>query len=127
MIFRPAPARRGRAKTGATPCGSAAVLPPGGIDVNYCDCGWPYHLLLPRGLAAGMPCRVLVMLTDRQADLGGAREKVRIDELLRRARRVYPDQRRMGYPFDRPFALPVTESLKGHAHIATREIKIVHG
>ena len=127
VIFRPGRHAAVVRKPARRPADPPAVLPPGGIDVNYCDCGWPYHLLLPRGLAAGMPCRVLVMLTDQQADLAGAEKKCGSMSFCGARDALYPDRRRMGYPFDRPFALPVTESLKGHAHIATREIKIVHG
>jgi hypothetical protein len=43
---------------------------PGGEEDggSYCQCGWPYPLLLPRGTEAGMPFRVVVLVTDAAAD-----------------------------------------------------------
>ena len=39
-------------------------------DPNYCDCGWPYTLLLPRGTADGMTFRLAVFCTDAHARPG---------------------------------------------------------
>ena len=39
-------------------------------DPNYCDCGWPYTLLLPRSTEDGMTFRLAVFCTD-----GGRDEK----------------------------------------------------
>ena len=44
---------------------------PAEIDVDgdsYCDCGWPYNLLLPGGTSQGMKFRLLVMITDYEKD-----------------------------------------------------------
>lgn len=35
---------------------------------NYCTCGWPYNLLLPRGTPEGMPFRLAVICTDWTQD-----------------------------------------------------------
>ena len=35
---------------------------------QYCRCGWPYHLLLPRGTDAGMPFRLAAIVTDLALD-----------------------------------------------------------
>ena len=35
---------------------------------SYCDCGWPYTLLLPRGTDGGMAFRLLVLCTDATID-----------------------------------------------------------
>jgi len=91
---------------------------------NYCDCGWPYNLLLPRGTHEGMRFRLLVMLTDwnidnvpQEGDCGsmsycGARDR-------------YPDTRPMGYPFDAPFTdKSIAETIAGAHNIATRDIVI---
>lgn len=93
------------------------------IAANYCDCGWPYNLLLPRGTAEGMPFRLLVMLTDwsidnvpQEGDCGsmsycGSRDK-------------YPDSRPMGYPFDAPFSQSIAETIAAAPNMATRDITI---
>ncbi|GAC1394290.1 MAG: hypothetical protein NVS4B11_31750 [Ktedonobacteraceae bacterium] len=92
---------------------------------NYCDCGWPYNLLLPRGTQNGMAFRLLVMLTDWNIDhvaedtscgsmsYCGAKDK-------------YPDSRSMGYPFDRPFAIgtSIAQTVAAQNNMATRDITI---
>lgn len=84
---------------------SPAGVLRGGADPNenaYCDCGWPYTLLLPRGKQEGMPFRLLVFCTKATIDLvthagpcGSMSYCGAVDG--------YPDTRDMGYPFSRPF------------------------
>jgi hypothetical protein len=102
--------------------------PHPGEDPNYCDCGWPYHLLLPRGTSAGMDSRLMVMVTDHQADLVGAEKKCGSMSFCGVKDADYPDKRMMGYPFDRPFAGKVSETLARPEliHIATHDLKIKH-
>lgn len=91
---------------------------------TYCDCGWPYNLLLPRGRAgAGMPFRFLVMLTDWNKD------KVSADSTCGSlsfcgSKQNYPDARAMGYPFDRPFAGTIAQLIAAQPNMATRDIMI---
>lgn len=98
---------------------------PGG-RTSYCDCGWPYTLLLPRGVPGqGMPCRLLVMFTDAAIDnvsqpgecgsmsFCGARDR-------------YPDNREMGYPFSRPFAGALSDTLLGLTNAAGRSVLVRH-
>lgn len=33
-------------------------------EFNYCGCGWPDHMLIPRGTEAGFPCTLFVMITN---------------------------------------------------------------
>lgn len=96
---------------------------------SYCDCGWPYTLLLPRGSADGMACRLLVMFTDARLDnveqpghcgsmsFCGARDR-------------YPDRREMGYPFARPFGSDapnaIGDTLLALPHCAARSVLIRH-
>lgn len=103
---------------------------PATAEPSYCDCGWPYTLLLPRGAAApGMQFRLMVMFTDATTDrvvqpgpcgsmsFCGARDR-------------YPDTRDMGYPFARPFAgAPATairDFIRGLASAAARTVTIRH-
>ena len=106
----------------------APPAPHPGEDPNYCDCGWPYHLLLPRGKEAGMKFRLMVMLTDHQSDLVGAEKKCGSMSFCGVKDADYPDRRPMGYPFDRPFASKVSDTLVRPelTHIATHEFKITH-
>ncbi|XP_047740810.1 LOW QUALITY PROTEIN: phenoloxidase 2-like [Hyalella azteca] len=72
---------------------------------NFCGCGWPHHLLVPRGRPEGMTFQLFVMMTDYEQDRMPQREGSRqcagaasycgvLDER-------YPDRRPMGFPFDR--------------------------
>ena len=37
-------------------------------EFTFCGCGWPQHMLLPRGTAAGMPFQLFVMVSDHAQD-----------------------------------------------------------
>lgn len=94
------------------------------IRANYCDCGWPYNLLLPRGRRDGMRFRILVMLTDwSKDDVPG--EDACGSMSYCGARDRYPDTRPMGYPFDSPFRdRSIAETIAAHPSMATRDIVI---
>ena len=84
---------------------------------QYCRCGWPYHLLLPRGTVAGMPFRVLAMLTDWELDRVSGDDDCGSMSFCG-ARDRYPDRREMGYPFSRPLPGGVAGDARGAAHRA---------
>jgi len=79
---------------------------------NHCECGWPHHLLVPRGTTDGMVFDFFAMVTDGEVD--------EVDTFMKetpsckashivcgRVGQRYPDARPMGYPFDRaPFKTP---------------------
>lgn len=132
VVFRPAALASVIRKPAAKP--PVAEQPPVGHGIvqmqksadlpgNYCDCGWPYNLLLPRGTSEGMPFRLLVMLTDwsldnvpQEGECGsmsycGSRDK-------------YPDSRPMGYPFDAPFSQSIPKTIAAAPNMATRDITI---
>jgi Hemocyanin, ig-like domain/Hemocyanin, copper containing domain len=99
---------------------------PGGEEDggSYCQCGWPYTLLLPRGTEAGMPFRVIVLLTDAAADRvpqpGGCGSMSFCGAADR-----YPDSRDMGYPFARPFEQSIADTLLPLGNAAGRGFSIV--
>lgn len=93
-------------------------------DVS-CDCGWPYNLLLPRGTAAGMNFRLLVMITDWAID------QVPDDSTCGSmsycgAKDRYPDSRGMGYPFNLPFPAgqTIAQTIAAQKNMAARDITI---
>jgi hypothetical protein len=98
---------------------------PGGEDDggSYCQCGWPYSLLLPRGTEDGLAFRALVLLTDATADSvprpGGCGSMSFCGAVDR-----YPDSRDMGYPFARPFEQPLAETLLPLGNAAGRRLQI---
>ncbi|KAG8238333.1 hypothetical protein J437_LFUL018618 [Ladona fulva] len=79
----------------------------GSLDAfNYCGCGWPQHMLIPKGSPEGFPCHLFVMISNIDGDRveginneDGACTEAQSFCGIRDNR--YPDRRAMGYPFDR--------------------------
>jgi hypothetical protein len=96
-------------------------------ESNYCTCGWPYHLLLPRGNKEGMPFRLAIVLTDWELDKVGPDGCCGSLSFCGAIDR-YPDKRPMGYPFDRPFnntlSLPISETIAANQNMAFKDISI---
>ncbi|CAG8587254.1 5511_t:CDS:10, partial [Cetraspora pellucida] len=75
---------------------------------HYCSCGWPYHLLLPRGTREGMKFKLFVYISDWSIDKApGTTIESSINTCGRKLENgrpaKYPDSRNLGYPFDRPY------------------------
>ncbi|XP_055691212.1 phenoloxidase 2-like [Lutzomyia longipalpis] len=84
------------------------ATPPAGTDAQqqftFCGCGWPQHMLIPKGTPQGLACQLFVMLSnyldDRvEQDLVGTCNDA--FEFCGVRNRRYPDRKPMGYPFDR--------------------------
>jgi hypothetical protein len=90
---------------------------------SYCECGWPYNLLLPRGTGEGMRFWMAAVVTDwAKDDLHGSSCG---SMSFCGAQDRYPDARSMGYPFDRRFAsADVATALDSLPSIATRSFTI---
>lgn len=104
------------------------VLDPGPAQTpreQYCRCGWPYHLLIPRGTIAGMPFRVLAMLTDWELDRVSGDDDCGSMSFCG-ARDRYPDAREMGYPFSRPFPGGLAATLEALPSVHARDLTIRH-
>lgn len=104
---------------------------PGPQDANddYCNCGWPYHMLLPRGREDGMAFRLMVLLTGAEQDLSGTDLECGSVSFCGSRDARYPDSRMMGYPFDRPFrSRTIGETIADPAltHLAGLDLTIVH-
>ena len=98
--------RRGVTAPGAEP------LADGAVD-QWCDCGWPYSLLLPSGASddIGTPFTLMVAVTNHQQDREPDHVRTCGSTSYCGALENYPDRRRMGYPFDRPFARPIADTI----------------
>lgn len=93
-------------------------------EQSICGCGWPQHMLLPRGNASGQIYDLVVFLTNAEEDaVSGAtgqsqgsgnsncRESL---SFCGRLGQPYPDRKPMGYPFDRnPFTIPNPSGPRG--------------
>ncbi|CAG8459805.1 11409_t:CDS:2 [Diversispora eburnea] len=94
---------------------------------DYCECGWPFHLVLPRGNPNGMPFKLVVFLSSGELDKIDAGKKCGSlsfcgsQELAGK----YPDKKEMGYPFNRPLKNGNLRDTFGHLkNVAIKEIKI---
>ncbi|XP_058805148.1 phenoloxidase subunit 1-like [Phymastichus coffea] len=71
---------------------------------NFCGCGWPQHMLVPKGTENGFAMDLFLMVSDYQQDKidqaepTGCRDGVSFCGLRDLK---YPDRRGMGFPFDR--------------------------
>lgn len=106
------------------------ITRPGTKDSSlkqYCDCGWPFHLLLPRGRKGGMKFKLLVFISDWSKD--------EVPTLSRcgslsfcgaeKPKDKYPDSKPMGYPFDRPFKNnSYEETFKNLNNVSIRDVSI---
>jgi Hemocyanin, copper containing domain/Hemocyanin, ig-like domain len=124
VIFRPDVLSAVIKKPADVDPANPTVPQPGGDDGgSYCQCGWPYTLLLPRGTEAGMPFRLLVLLTNAAADqvpqAGGCGSMSFCGAVDR-----YPDARDMGYPFACPFEQPIADTLLPLNNAAGRRFSI---
>lgn len=108
--------------------------PTAGTDAvaafNFCGCGWPDHLLVPRGTTRGYECDLFVMISDYEQDkvdqdlVGICNDAAAYCGVRDR---MYPDRRPMGYPFDRKPRDRVN-SLNDFLtpNMATQRVKILH-
>ncbi|XP_017079787.2 phenoloxidase 3-like [Drosophila eugracilis] len=70
----------------------------------FCGCGWPNHMLVPKGRPEGLPFELFVMISNYDNDridqdtVGGCNDAGSYCGIRDRK---YPDRRSMGYPFDR--------------------------
>lgn len=95
----------------------------------FCDCGWPFNLLLPRGTKEGLKCKLLVFITDGTLDTVQSPTQPRKCGSLSfcgaQWEEPYPDARRMGYPFDKPFKNNSFEdTFAGLQNVAVRDVTI---
>ncbi|XP_046384805.1 phenoloxidase 1-like [Ischnura elegans] len=74
--------------------------------LNYCGCGWPQNMLVPKGTADGFPCQLFVMISnfnDDRVNQSSTQPSKCADAVsfCGLKDKKYPDKRSMGYPFDR--------------------------
>ncbi|XP_046746454.1 phenoloxidase 2-like [Diprion similis] len=72
---------------------------------NYCGCGWPQHMLIPKGNELGLSADLFVMVSNYDVDMYDVPVKKCCKDAVSYCGlkdSIYPDRRKMGYPFDRP-------------------------
>lgn len=92
----------------------------------YCDCGWPYSLLLPKGREEGMMFRLMVMFTSNDINMPATEQSCGSVSLCGTRGQEYPDKRRMGYPFNRRFVddTSIEEMIFTQPTMAARDLRI---
>jgi len=100
----------------------SAEPPPPGTD--WCDCGWPYNLLLPRGTKEGLEFRLLVILSSSDLVMTDTSQECTSMSYCGLQDLNYPDSRPMGYPFDRSLPDCLSSIVEKHENWASRTIKI---
>nr|CAD12808.1 hemocyanin [Epiperipatus sp. TB-2001] len=71
---------------------------------HYCACGWPHHLLIPKGSAQGTAFHCFIMITDWKTDEVKSSKKPTCQDAVSYCgiiNDLYPDKKPMGFPFDR--------------------------
>ncbi|GFU88601.1 hemocyanin B chain [Trichonephila clavipes] len=108
------------------------LLPGKGTDRRsdeYCSCGWPDHLLVPKGDSAGMKFHLFAIFTnyfeDTVNDHGRTNECVDAVSYCGAKDQLYPDKRAMGFPFDREIVSNDFSEWQQHNMISV-PITIVH-
>lgn len=83
---------------------------------QFCGCGWPQHMLLPKGSPEGTKFNIFVMISNIELD--------RVDQpdtknpcndaasFCGLKDQKYPDKRAMGFPFDRPYKVDALTDFK---------------
>lgn len=102
---------------------------PSVSGTDYCDCGWPYNLLLPKGTEQGMSFRLMVMFTANDIDMQGTTHECGSVSLCGSRAERFPDLRAMGYPFCRRFPAAgraIEETIAARDNMAARDFTIKH-
>lgn len=96
---------------------------------QFCGCGWPQHMLIPKGSAEGTKFNIFVMISNFELD------RVAQPDLKNPCNdaasfcglkdQKYPDKRAMGFPFDRPYKVAdLTEFKNLGTNMAVGECEI---
>jgi tyrosinase len=110
--------RKGVTAPGAQPL-HAGVSP-------WCDCGWPYSLLLPSGASdpGGTPFRLMAAVTAWSQDTANNADTCTSMSFCG-SEQFYPDKRNMGYPFDRRFPQAgVVATIEAQPSMTVRDLTI---
>ncbi|MGH8422203.1 MAG: tyrosinase family protein [Pseudomonas fluorescens] len=123
VIFRPArlSAVIRKPALGHAELESTEPRPPA---TTWCDCGWPYNLLLPRSTKEGLDFQLLVMLSSDDLVMTDTGQECTSMSYCGLQDKNYPDKRLMGYPFDRPLTDSIDSIIDKHENWASRTVRI---
>ncbi|CAG8468876.1 11206_t:CDS:2 [Acaulospora colombiana] len=74
-------------------------------ELLFCDCGWPYNMIIPRGNREGMKFKMIIYISDGLNDLLPTYDQCGSTLLCggQKWEEKVPDSKPFGYPFNRPF------------------------
>ncbi|XP_037783798.1 phenoloxidase 2-like isoform X2 [Penaeus monodon] len=102
---------------------------PGSDFFDYFGCGWPPHLLLPRGTTSGMKFQVFIMLTDADRDLIST-SRVPRNSFCVPPQENFQDRRPMGFPLDRRMrmgsTLTIAELFEVYPNALVVDVDVMH-
>ncbi|XP_065075624.1 phenoloxidase 8-like [Ochlerotatus camptorhynchus] len=101
-------------------------------EFRFCGCGWPHHMLLPKGAPEGVQFDLYVMISNFDDDTVGQEFDETADcndahSFCGLRDKLYPDKRTMGFPFNRGTAAAVqtlTDFMRPYSNMASTNIKI---
>ncbi|XP_055535218.1 phenoloxidase 8-like [Wyeomyia smithii] len=110
----------------------AASNIPSNDQFRFCNCGWPSHMLLPKGTPQGAMYDLFVMISnynddvvnqgfDENAPCNDSHSYCGLRDML------YPDARNMGFPFDRTVASSISslkDFMRPYKNMATTPVQI---
>lgn len=89
---------------------------------GFCECGWPYTMLLPRGTKDGEEYLICVVVTDNIKDMIEVNTKCGSMSYCGSSGLRYPDRLQMGYPFtsliERAPGKSLVDALKEQPNVA---------
>ncbi|XP_053663961.1 phenoloxidase 8-like [Anopheles marshallii] len=99
---------------------------------RFCNCGWPHHLLIPKGSPEGMQFDLFAMISNYADDTVNQEfdENVNCNDshsFCGLRDQLYPDRRAMGYPFDRRMPTTVRslpDFTRGNTNMATAQVQV---
>ncbi|XP_058838329.1 phenoloxidase 8-like [Topomyia yanbarensis] len=110
----------------------AASNQPNNAQFRFCNCGWPAHMLLPKGTPQGAMYDLFVMISNFRDDTVNQdfdeNEPCNDSHSFCGLRdRLYPDARNMGFPFDRqvpPSVSSLKDFVRPYRNMATTAVQI---
>ncbi|XP_058123431.1 uncharacterized protein LOC131294559 [Anopheles ziemanni] len=99
---------------------------------RFCNCGWPHHLLIPKGAPEGMQFDLFAMISNYADDTVNQEfdENVNCNDshsFCGLRDQLYPDRRPMGYPFDRRMPTAVRtlgDFLRPNSNMAMTQVQV---
>lgn len=101
-------------------------------EFRFCGCGWPQHMLLPKGAPEGVQFDLFVMISNFDNDSVGQEFDETVDcndahSFCGIRDKLYPDKRTMGFPFERRTEANVatlSDFMRPYSNMASTNVQI---